>query len=724
MDTLLEYALIYAELGWKMLPTKKDKHPLGGCKWREECTNEKGKLEEWFYKRPHVGIGIATEESNLFVLDLDVKIDKEGKHINGITALQHLEDEHEPLPETLVSETPSGGRHYYFNYPEGGAPQSVNKIAKGIDVRCRGSYAIAPPSFSQTKSGYIWYDREPNEVPIADVPDWLLTLARPQVADVIPINRGIQRQNGWKGNTDVQQGGRNDSMISYIGLLIQVGGTINSIYRKVNRANQRHLQPPLPEDEVSKMLGSAIERWVPPEAQQMGVIRPLGYYQNNKYRAKQFHDEYGDYVKYISEQNLWAVYVGANWNMRHDTEVAHVKTQLFKLNEQLWDATAGMVNPLKEQWQKFAKSCESNANMVSVINLAKTLMRESFEEFNKDDYLFSCANGVIDLEKGELLEHSPKFLLTQTSKASLDVNGECPEFLKFIDDITDGDENLKDYLQKLVGYCLTGSILERAVFIMYGHGKNGKSTFLRVLHDLMGEYAKASSTQTFMDRGNDSIRNDLASLHDARLVTTSEVGRNGILDATVIKELTGGDPITCRFLYRESFSYLPKFKLIMAVNQRPNLSVKDQAIWDRIHLIPFTVRIKDSKLIAQEKLLATFHSEIGGILRWAVEGCSKWQKDGLKKPESVVEATAEYKGDVDPTSLWIETRYTGNPNDTVPTGLLFDDYKKFARENDIQLEDNFDSRRFGNRIMKKYKSKPKRIEGELAKHYFGFKLPN
>ena len=107
------------------------------------------------------------------------------------------------------------------------APQSVNKIAKGVDVRCNGSYAIAPPSFSQTKSGYVWYDREPNEVPIADVPDWLLTLARPQVAGVITINRGLQRQNGWKGNTDVQQGGRNDSMISYIGLLIQVGGTID-----------------------------------------------------------------------------------------------------------------------------------------------------------------------------------------------------------------------------------------------------------------------------------------------------------------------------------------------------------------------------------------------------------------------------------------------------------------------------------------------------------------
>ena len=147
-------------------------------------------------------------------------------------------------------------------------------------------------------------------------------------------------------------------------------------------------------------------------------------------------------------------------------------------------------------------------------------------------------------------------------------------------------------------------------------------------------------------------------------------------------------------------------------------------MWDRIHLIPFTVRITEDKLIPQELLLCNFQKEMGGILNWAVEGCNMWQKDGLKKPDSVIEATNEYKADVDPTSLWIETRYTGNQQDTVPTGLLFDDFTKFARENDIQLEDTFDSRKFGNTVMKKYKSKPKRIEGELAKHYFGFRLPN
>ena len=181
-------------------------------------------------------------------------------------------------------------------------------------------------------------------------------------------------------------------------------------------------------------------------------------------------------MKYIYEQNLWSVWIGSHWTMKPETEISHVRPELFKLNEQLWDATIGMANPLREQWQKWAKNCESLQNITAVINTAKSLMMESFEEFNKNDYIFSCANGVIDLETYDLLEHSPQYLITQSSKVSFDVEGECPAFLKFLDEITGGDENLKDYLQKLVGYCLTGSIRERAVFIMYGHGKNGKST--------------------------------------------------------------------------------------------------------------------------------------------------------------------------------------------------------------------------------------------------------
>ena len=211
---------------------------------------------------------------------------------------------------------------------------------------------------------------------------------------------------------------------------------------------------------------------------------------------------------------------------------------------------------------------------------------------------------------------------------------------------------------------------------------------------------------------------------DDFIVTTSELGRNGTLDSTLVKEITGGDPITCRFLYREMFSYLPKYKLIMAVNQRPNLSVKDQAIWDRVHLVPFTVRIPEAKVIPQEELLAKFKPEMAGIMAWAVQGAQMWMDEKLRKPIMVEEAIAEYKEDIDPNSLYLETRFTGDPNDAVPTAVLFEDYRIFAGDHGYDLADSFNAQRFGKTVMKKFRSGSKKLNGKNTKVYFGFRLPN
>jgi len=724
MNSVLEYAKLYASLGWKVFPVNKRKRPA--VKWTTECTTDIKKIEDWYRKNPHLGVGIACGPSNLFVLDIDIKKDEDGniKH-NGFIELERLLDQHGSLPDTLISQTGGGGRHYFFRSSEGGAKDSAGKIAPAIDVRCNSGYVVAPPSLHETGNEYCWQDDEPNEIELASVPDWLLEKARGncEVAKNIPP-AGVRRQQGWNGTTDVSAGARHDSMISFIGKLIQQGGTIKSIYRKANLANTNHCIPPIDESEMKTMLNSAINSWIPEEARNIGVIQPIEYYLTEKYRAKTFSEKFISEVKYIHDQNVWGAWGGECWNIQSSTKDTLVKFRLNKLNEELWESIAGMANPLRQQMIQFAKKCETNKNMDAVIAIARMFMKKSFNDFNTEDYLFSCANGLIDLKTGKLMDHDSKYLLTQTSNIEFNPEGTCNNFLSFLDDITNSDEKLKDYLQKLVGYCLTASISERAVFIFYGHGRNGKSTFLRILHELLGDYTKAVSTQTFTDKRSDSVRNDLASLHDARLVATSELGHNGVLDATLIKELTGGDPITCRFLYRENFSFIPKFKLIMAVNQRPYPSVRDQAIWDRIHEVPFKVRISDDKLVAQEQLLALFHLEMSGILNWALEGCLKWQKEGLGMPESVVEATQDYKTAVDPTSLWVETRFTGKEEDTVPTGLLFDDYMKFARENEINLSDNFDSRRFGNTTMKKFKSKARRIDGSIAKHYIGFKLPN
>jgi len=198
---------------------------------------------------------------------------------------------------------------------------------------------------------------------------------------------------------------------------------------------------------------------------------------------------------------------------------------------------------------------------------------------------------------------------------------------------------------------------------------------------------------------------------------------HGVLDAAMIKEFTGGDPISCRFLYKETFTYIPRFKLVMAVNDRPNLSTKDSAIWARVKMIPFEVKIPKNKIIAQEKLLELFHSEMPQILAWAVQGAKKWIEEGLGDPPSVVEATKDYQYEIDPNALWIQTRHTSDENDAVPCAELYEDYKVWAEENQIELSPEFNSKSFGRSVMRKWRSKSRKVDGKGIRHYFGFKIP-
>ena len=195
MNSVLEYAKFYAGLGWKVFPVNKRKKPT--VKWKTECTTDIEKIEDWYRKNPHLGVAIATEESNLFVLDLYVKS-------NGMDSIEALQDEFGNLPDTLISQTGGSGRHHFFLRPEGGIKSSAGKIADGIDVRCNSGYVVAPPSLHESGNTYCWQDDEPNEIQLASAPDWLLERARGNcgVAQNIPP-AGVRRQQGWDGTTDV-----------------------------------------------------------------------------------------------------------------------------------------------------------------------------------------------------------------------------------------------------------------------------------------------------------------------------------------------------------------------------------------------------------------------------------------------------------------------------------------------------------------------------------------
>ena len=250
----------------------------------------------------------------------------------------------------------------------------------------------------------------------------------------------------------------------------------------------------------------------------------------------------------------------------------------------------------------------------------------------------------------------------------------------FLLQIFNKDLELIHFIQKAMGYALTGDVSEQCLFILWGTGANGKSTFLNVLQDLFGDYACSTGTETFMKKTSEQS-NDIARLRGMRLVTTNETEQGKPLSESLIKQITGEDVLTARFLYGEYFSFKPTFKIFMATNHKPKIKGADNGIWRRIKLIPFTVTIppeqRDKKLT--EKLVA----ENAGILNWLLKGYSMWKKEGLNEPDAIREANEEYRYDMDSIESFISEALNldASLQWRLPTKNLYDAYIKWCSKN-------------------------------------------
>jgi putative DNA primase/helicase len=211
---------------------------------------------------------------------------------------------------------------------------------------------------------------------------------------------------------------------------------------------------------------------------------------------------------------------------------------------------------------KHLKSSESNGKIKAMLALAQSEMPVDPLDLDANPMRLNVSNGTINLKNGQLNPHNRCDLITKLTRIAFDKSATCPIFMKFLDEITCGNQELEEYMQKLIGYGLTGSIKEQSLYILYGLGANGKSTFVDVLKILYGEYGKTSDISTFTYKQSEQIRNDLARLFDSRVVTSVEIQEGKLLDESVIKQVTGGDPVTCRFLFKEHFEYVPKWKLL------------------------------------------------------------------------------------------------------------------------------------------------------------------
>lgn len=250
----------------------------------------------------------------------------------------------------------------------------------------------------------------------------------------------------------------------------------------------------------------------------------------------------------------------------------------------------------------------------------------------------------------------------------------------FLSRIFAGDGELIRFVQKAVGYSLTGSTEEQCFFILYGAGANGKSTLIQTISALLKDYARQTPTETLLVQRGDGPRNDLARLQGARFVSASEVEGGRKLAEALVKQLTGGDTLTARYLYKEHFEFQPTFKIWLAVNHKPGVQGTDHAIWRRMRLLPFTVTIPAAE--QDKRLTEKLQAEQPGILRWAVEGCRAWQQEGLEPPSAVKRATGDYRAEMDVIAAFIQDCCVLGDTHEVSSKALYEEYTGWCAQMD------------------------------------------
>ena len=394
------------------------------------------------------------------------------------------------------------------------------------------------------------------------------------------------------------------------------------------------------------------------------------------------HQHFGE-IRYLHKVKKWIYWNETRWLFDEDGQVLRLaRAAAMSIYKEI-AANPESAEPLL----KHAKQSQQAARLEAMERLARTEDGVPIlpDELDADPWLIGTPRGVVDLRTGSLREPRPEDFITKATRAEFDPDARCDRWLKFLREIMGGKEHLVEFLQRAIGYTLTGSTAERCLFFLYGSGANGKSTLLNVLQRVFGDYAMSTPAETLVTRRDRGVPNDIARMRGARLVATSEVEEGAALAEALVKKLTGGDVVTARFLFAEFFDFTPTFKIWLAANHKPRIHGDDYAIWDRIRLIPFVVRIERDR---QDKdLLNKLCKEDSGILAWAVRGCIDWWANGLRPPPEVMLATAAYQSEMDTFDKWIRERCELDPN---PLSLfeaaaseLYEDYGRWSKENEL-----------------------------------------
>ncbi|HCE18528.1 MAG TPA: hypothetical protein DEQ80_11775 [Anaerolinea thermolimosa] len=673
---VFDFVLAYAARGWHVLPlhsvrggrctcgradcTSSGKHPRTphGV---TDATTDLNALAEWYERWPDANVGIATGgKSGLAVLDIDPR------H-GGDDTLLDLEVKHGKLPSTLEVLTGGGGRHLYFKHPAGVQylKSGAGVLGAGLDIRADGGYVVAPPSNHVSGNPYVWEaSSDPENDEPADLPGWLLNL----------LTAGQSAPNGHKPHNQAQggkvlQGQRNTWLTSEAGRMRRAGMDEPAILAALKTLNQQNCYPPLDDAEVIRIVQSVC-RYQP------------GYALTDAGNAEFLNDRCTGQICYRHDVRRWFVFRSPVWAADDNGEVERLALEAIR--ERQAQAFGIQDADLRKKTLAFLLNSENGYRLRSMLEIAKSRpnLTKSGKEFDQKQMLLAVKNGVIDLETGNFREGQPEDYLTQCAGTHYDPTAKADRWEQFLREVFLGDTELFGFIQRAIGYTLTGLTREQVFFFCHGaRGLNGKSTLFDTLRALLGDYAKSTSFSTFTnDPNKGGHQESLMTLEGARLVVANETSTVGTLNEAVLKTLTGEDPVTGSKKHEHERTYLPQFKLWLAANDLPKVRDVSPAFWRRVVLIPFLARFEGKN---QDKgLKVKLRAELPGILNWALEGCLAYQREGLNPPAACTDATEAWRGDCDPLVDFLTTCKL-DPRLETKASALFETYEQYCRLNGV-----------------------------------------
>jgi P4 family phage/plasmid primase-like protien len=720
------------------------KHPVGSLapNGHKNATTELAQVAEWFKVRTDPAsrwgwvpwnLGVATG-NGLVVIDAEPRSNRPDLP----TGLEVLDDWETwtagtSIPLTKVIQSGSGGLHLWLSVDPNLRIKPRNRVLPNVDVKGDGGYVLAPPSCHVSGGTYqLLHDR--SVAPVGEaLRAWLLTVkggrfiarrAAEGSLQAIPDDYDFNRILAGDGCP----AGHRDYFVNDLCFRLRKSGASLDDAARALRAEWNRMERPAGDDfpwdtclyklrrvweEVEPGEVVEIPAWRPPRGGSIGGtlggsnegdedLNPqlTGEFHENNARVAletlnrpeltfnrtdtgngiRFAQRMRDVVRYATGEDKWYLWDGLRWAPDKLNRTLLLTEEIIK---DIFVEAATLPGAQRDQLEGWAQTSQSAARRHAMLEMAGVQEGIAIapDDLDRDPWLLVLRNGTLDLRTATLRESSPSDLNTRLANVAYDPAATCPLWLQHMEFVTKGDKSLAWYIQRAIGYTLTGLTGEQKLFFLWGNGNNGKSTFVDVISNMLGDYATQADAGLLA--GGSEHPTQLAGLRGARLVVADETEKGRKLREQRVKSITGGKKIKARFMRQDYFEFTPRFKLWITGNHKPEIEGADDGIWRRLKLVPFVAKFTaDNRILDYDEILL---GEANGILNWALEGLAAWREtNGLGENEVVLAATQEYRNEEDSIGLWLTERAEIGVKDAeTDNGSLYENYRWWCHANGL-----------------------------------------